>query len=338
MKLYLSGLKYILLLVVGIGLMILAFRGQDLDQLTFILRNAHYGWVTASLAACLLAHILRAYRWRMMISTLGHGTPSLLNINYAVMIGYMANVAFPRMGEISRCGVINRTDRIPLAKLIGTVIVERVIDLLMFAIVIALTLILQFDVLSQFLYRNVISKMNGSSGNLAILIFAAGILFAAIALFYVLMKKRKWGIRDRIYNLFIDLRSGIFSVKDVGNKTAFIASSVIIWFLYGLSTYLCFFAISSTSGLDGLAALSTLMFSGLGMIAPVQGGIGAFHWMVSEGLEIYNIPKSEGLAYALLIHTSQTLLILLAGALSLVMLMLKSPKSNANGQASEYTA
>jgi len=318
--------------------MFLAFRGQDLDRLFSSLQKAHYGWVAASLSACLVAHILRAYRWRMMIGTLLHGTPSLLNTNYAVMIGYMANVAFPRMGEISRCGVINKTDNIPIAKLIGTVIVERIIDLLMFAIVIALTLILQFNVLSEFLYRNVILKMNGTSENMAILILAAGILFAALILFYILMKKKKWGVKNRIFNLFMDLKSGILSVKDVENKAAFVGSSVMIWFLYGLSTYLCFFAISSTSGLNILAALSTLMFSGLGMIAPVQGGIGAFHWMVSEGLEIYSIPKSEGLAYALLIHTSQTMLILLAGAISLVMLMFKSPKSKTkNEQASEYT-
>ncbi|MHB1178287.1 MAG: lysylphosphatidylglycerol synthase transmembrane domain-containing protein [Daejeonella sp.] len=338
MKLYISAFKYTLLLIIGIALMVLAFRGQDPDRLISDLQKAHYGWVAASLSACLAAHILRAYRWRMMIGALGHGAPSMLNTTYAVLIGYMANVAFPRMGEISRCGVINKTDSIPMAKLIGTVIVERIIDLLMFAIVIALTLILQFDVLSEFLYRNVILKMNGTTGNLAVLIFAAGILFAALILFYLLMKKKKWGIRIRIYNLFMGLRSGILSVKDVENKAAFIGSSVTIWFLYGLSTYLCFFAISTTSGLNVLAALSTLMFSSLGMIAPVQGGIGAFHWIVSAGLEMYNIPKSEGLAYALLIHTSQTMLVLFTGALSLVMLMLHSRKIKTNEQVSEHTA
>ena len=145
------------------------------------------------------------------------------------------------------------------------------------------------------------------------------------------MKKKKWGIRNQLYNLFMDLKSGILSVKDLKNKTVFICSSIMIWLLYWISCYLCFFALDSTASLGILPALSTLVFSSIGMIAPVQGGIGAFHWMVSEGLEIYNIPKSEGLAYALLIHSSQTILILFTGAISLIILMLK-PKSIKNEQ------
>jgi hypothetical protein len=331
LKLYISAFKYIVLLIIGITLLILAFKGQDLNSLISDLQKAHYGWVAASLLTIFLAHILRAFRWRMMISSLGYGTPSLLNTTYAVMIGYLANLALPRMGEVSRCGVINKTDNIPLAKLIGTVIVERVIDLLMLSIFIAFSIFLQFDVISDFLYRNVLLKFNGSVGNLIILIFASVILIMAFLFLYILMKKKKWGIRNLLYNLFMDLKSGILSVKDLKNKMGFIAGSIGIWLLYWISCYLCFFALNSTSGLGILPALSTLVFSSIGMIAPVQGGIGAFHWMVSEGLEIYNIPKSEGLAYALLIHSSQTVLILFTGAASLIILMLK-PKSIENEQ------
>ncbi len=330
---YISALKYILLLIIGIALMVYAFRGQDLDGLIEDLRKAEYKWVLASLAACFLAHIIRAFRWRMMIATLGHGTPSMLNTSYAVMIGYMANVAFPRMGEVSRCGVINKTDNIPIVKLIGTVIVERMVDLLMLAIVLALGIMLQFDFISDFLYQNVLIKLNGSAVNLTVLIFAGFILVLAIGFFYLLLKKKKWGIRIRIYNLFIDMKSGILSVKDLDNKTGFIISSVLIWSLYGLSTYLCFFALEATSGLGLLASLSALVFSSLAMVAPVQGGIGAFHYMVSEGLLLYDIPKSEGLAYALLIHSSQTLLVVFAGAISVILLMLKPSKPSQNEQA-----
>lgn len=245
----------------------------------------------------------------------------------------MANVAFPRMGEISRCGVINKTDNIPIVKLIGTVIVERIVDLLMLAIVLALGIILQFDLLSDFLYDNVLVKLDGNAGNLTVLVFAALILVLAIGLLYLLLKKKKLGIRNRIYSFFMDVKSGVLSVKDLHNKGGFILSSVVIWLLYGLSTYLCFFALEATSGLDILASLSVLVFSSLGMIVPVQGGIGAFHYMVSEGLMVYNIPKTDGLAYALLIHSSQTLLILFAGAISVILLMFKSSKFSLNGKA-----
>lgn len=327
MKRYISALKYILLLVLGVSLMVLAFRGQDWNKLLEDLREAEYIWVVTSLAACFLAHVVRAVRWRMMIRPLGHGTPSVLNTCYAVIIGYMANVAFPRMGEVSRCGVINKTNNIPIIKLIGTVIVERVVDLLMLLIILALGIILQFDLLSDFLYRNVLVKLDGNAGNLTILVFAVLTLLMAIGLFYVVMKKKQWGIKNKLYKLFMDMKSGIMSVKGLEDKAGFVFCSVLIWFLYGLSTYLCFFALDATSGLGALAALSALVFSSLGMIVPVQGGIGAFHYMVSEGLLVYDIPKSEGLAYALLIHSSQTILILFTGAISLILLMLKSTKT-----------
>ncbi|SKB70483.1 lysylphosphatidylglycerol synthase transmembrane domain-containing protein [Daejeonella lutea] len=326
MKQLIPVIKYILLLVVGVTLLIIAFKGQDVDQLISDLKQADYKWVVASLIACFVAHILRVFRWRMMIASLGHGTPSLLNTFYAVMIGYMANVAFPRMGEVSRCGVITKTDNIPIVKLIGTVIVERIVDLLMLAIVMALGIILQFDLLSEFLYENVLVKLNGSAGNLTVLVFAGIILVLAVFFLYLLMKKKKLGIRNRIYNFFMDVKSGILSVKDLENKGSFVLSSVLIWFLYGFSTYLCFFALDTTSGLGVLASLSVLVFSSLGMIVPVQGGIGAFHYMVSEGLLVYDIPKAEGLAYALLIHSSQTLLVLVIGAISVILLMIKSSK------------
>jgi hypothetical protein len=245
----------------------------------------------------------------------------------------MANVAFPRMGEVSRCGVINKTNKIPIVKLIGTVIIERIVDLLMLMIVIALGIILQFDLLSNFLYNNVLAKLNGSTVNFTILLFASLTLVIAIGFFYLLLKKKKWGIRNRLFKLFLEMRSGIVSVKDLQDKTGFILYSIAIWFLYGLSTYLCFFALGSTAGLGMLAALSVLVFSSLGMIVPVQGGIGAFHYMVSEGLIVYNIARSDGLAYALLIHSSQTLLVLFAGAISVILLMVRPSKKINNEQA-----
>lgn len=324
----LSALKYSVLLLIGIALLVLAFRGQDLNKLLIDLQKADYRWVMASLFAGFLAHGVRAYRWRMMIASLGHGSPSLLNTFYAVLIGYLANLAFPRMGEVSRCGVINKTDGIPLIKLIGTVVAERIADLLMLCIITAIAILLQFGLLSKFLYTNLLIKLSGRMGDLTILIFAFFLLILALIFFFILLKKKHWGISSRIYKLFMDMRSGILSVKDLENKTGFVISTSLIWFLYWLSSYLCFFALSSTSGLGPMAGLSTLVFSSLAMIAPVQGGIGAFHWMVSEGLTIYGIHKSEGLAYALLIHSSQTIIILFTGALSLILLLMRSKKIN----------
>ena len=142
------------------------------------------------------------------------------------------------------------------------------------------------------------------------------------------MKQKKWGLSRRIFKFILGMKSGILSVKRMENKAAFLISSVFIWLLYGLTTYCCFLALDVTSGLGFGAAISVLVFSSLAMIAPIQGGIGAYHWMVSEGLTVYGINKTDGLAYALLSHTSQTLIILFIGSLSLILLfMQKRPKN-----------
>ena len=328
-----KSFKYLILLLIGLVLLYFAFKEQDLNLLFEDLRRAEYVWVFASVLFAYLAHLVRAYRWRMMISSLGHGTPSLINTFYAVLIGYLANLAFPRMGEVSRCGVINKTDQIPIVKLIGTVVAERLIDLLMLGFIIFLAIAIQFGLLSDFLYNNLLIKLTRSEGYFTLLVFASFMLILMLVLFYIFKKREKLGIWYKIHKFYLDIKSGIFSIKAMGNKAAFIAYSILIWLMYGISVYLCFFALKATAELGPVVALSTLVFSSLAMIAPVQGGIGAFHWMVSEGLTIYGIERSEGLAFALLLHSFQTLIILFTGSISLILLFINSPKKIRNEEA-----
>lgn len=328
-----KSFKYLILLLIGLVLLYFAFKEQDLNLLFEDLRRAEYVWVFASVLFAYLAHLVRAYRWRMMISSLGHGTPSLTNTFYAVLIGYLANLAFPRMGEVSRCGVINKTDQIPIVKLIGTVVAERLIDLLMLGFIIFLAIAIQFGLLSDFLYNNLLIKLTRSEGYFTLLVFASFMLILMLVLFYIFKKREKLGIWYKIHKFYLDIKSGIFSIKAMGNKAGFIAYSILIWLMYGISVYLCFFALKATAELGPVVALSTLVFSSLAMIAPVQGGIGAFHWMVSEGLTIYGIERSEGLAFALLLHSFQTLIILFTGSISLILLFINSPKKIRNEEA-----
>jgi hypothetical protein len=124
-------IRYLVFLIIGVLLLYLAFKGQDLNKMLSDLKRADFTWVFLSIIASLLAHVMRAYRWNLMIGSLGHGTPSMLNTFHAVIMGYLANLAFPRMGELARCSVISKSDNIPVIKLLGTVIAERMVDLLM---------------------------------------------------------------------------------------------------------------------------------------------------------------------------------------------------------------
>ncbi len=324
--------RYLIFLIIGLLLLFLAFKGQDLSKMLSDLGNANFVWVFLAILASLLAHVLRAYRWNLMIGSLGHGTPTLWNTFHAVIMGYLANLAFPRMGELARCTVINKSEKIPLTKLLGTVLAERLVDLLMLGIVFAMAIFLEFKLLSGFLYKHILSKISGRIGDIALLIFAILLLILMAIFLVILIKKKKWGISSRIFQIFSGMKTGILSVKNIDNKTGFVMSSLFIWLLYGLSSYLCFFALKATSALGLGAALSTLVFGSFAMIAPVQGGIGAFHWMVSEGLLVYGISKSNGLAYALLVHTSQTIIILFIGSLSLILFLKKSTSKNQNEQ------
>jgi len=300
------------------------------------LQKANFEWIILSIIVSLIAHFLRAYRWNLMIGSLGHGTPSLLNTFHAVIMGYLANLAFPRMGELARCTVINKSDRIPVTKLLGTVIAERVTDLLMLGLIFLLAILLEFKLLSGFLNEHVLSKLSGRIGDFILLISGLILLFVITIFFLIMIKKKKWGLTERIFHFFSGMKAGILSVKSMENKSGFLLSSVFIWLLYGLSYYLCFFALIATSSLGPGAALSTLVFGSLAMIAPVQGGIGAFHWMVSEGLMAYGISKTDGLSYALLVHTSQTLIILIIGSLSLILFFKKSYSKRSYEQAGQH--
>lgn len=327
---YYSVLKYLILLVAGIGLLFIAFKGQDFTKLILDLQKANYNWIFASILVGAMAHILRAYRWRMMINTLGYGRPALLNTILAVFTGYLANLAFPRMGEVSRCGVLHKTDNIPLVKLIGTVVAERIIDVLMLFLITLAGILIQFNLLSEFIYKNVLIKLNSQSAGSGVLMLTILLISLIIAAIVLIIRKMRPGIFLKIFDLISDIQSGILSVRTINYKGLFIFYSLSIWGLYGLSAYLSFFALKSTAELGFTEAISTLIFSSFAMIAPVQGGIGAYHWMVSEGLTIYGIAKSDGLTYALITHSAQTLIVLLGGSISLIMLFIRSSKVKEN--------
>ncbi len=328
-----SIIKHLLLLALALLLLTLAFKGQDIDRLLSDLKAANYSWVLASAIIALLGHVLRAVRWNLLIETLGYNSPRLKHTFYAVMIGYMANLALPRMGEVSRCGVINKTDNIPVNQLIGTVIIERLADFITLIVIIAIAIMLQFKLIFKFIYDNVFLALTAKSVNFSVLAFSSLILLiSVIVFFYIIIKKDHWHISKTIRNLWKGLAEGFTSVKDLQRKGAFILYSLSIWFTYYLSTYLCFFALNSTADLGFTAALSVLVFGSIGMIAPVQGGMGAYHWMVAEGLTLYAVERGDGLAYATIIHSSQTLSILLIGSVSLIMVMVISSKQLGNGQ------
>ena len=295
------------------------------------MRNANYFWVIASALVSIVAHYIRGLRWKMLIKPLGH-EPSNANTYHAVMVGYLANLAVPRMGEISRCGVLNRSNKIPLNSLIGTVIIERIIDVLFLLSILVFSVLLEYNRIFDFIKINILVPMFDKFSNSSLIIYLIiGMLLIAILAIYVIKiyheKLLSIKLYNKLYEIIIGFKEGILSVIKMEKKGLFILYSVSIWFLYILSTYLCYFAIESTSTLSFSSAIFVMAVGGIGMSAPVQGGIGAYEATVQLGLLVYGVAAVNGLAYATLNHSSQILSILIFGSISLIYIFLKFRKN-----------
>ena len=325
------ALRFIFFLSIGAALFYLALKGTDFKTLVSELKHAHYSYIFYSLIFAMIAFASRAYRWNMLIHPLGY-KPTFRNAFYSLMFGYLANLALPRLGEVSRAVALNRAEKIPLDAIIGTVIAERAIDLLMLFLSIVLALIVQFDRIYSFLNDNLVKPLEAKIfATIHSSYFIPGLIGTVIilsAMIYVL-NKRKYSstLTEKTSQFFKGIWQGLLTVIKLKNHSAFIFHTVLIWFLYWLVSYICFFSLDATSSLDMKAGIFVLVVGELGMTAPVQGGIGAYHWIVTQGLLMFGIEATDGLSYATLVHTSQTLLVILTGAISFLMLSVFNKKS-----------
>lgn len=316
-----TALKYIILLLIGVGILYLAFKGQDLGRIWIEIKTANFFWVILSSVIVWFAHVLRALRWQMLYKSI-HYKVSFWNAYHAVMIGYLANLALPRFGEIGRCSVIHKAEKVPMFASIGTVITERLFDVLILLLTGLALLIFQYHVVANFLYNTIFTGLANKVQSLNFFWLIGIIVFFLLlvgGVVYFLRKK----FNKKFLRIFVGLRQGFGSYGKLKNKSFFLLYTFGIWSFYFLSMYTAFFALESTSFLGLNVAFTAIVFSGFAMVAPVQGGIGVFHWMVGQSLVLYGLAFKDGLAYATIIHSSQVLLILILGSLSLFFIITK---------------
>ena len=321
---FVKVLQFLSFLLLAVVLLYFAFRGIDFDEVVLQIREANYRWVAFSMFFAILAIVFRAFRWRLLIEPLDK-YPKIINIFHAINVGYLANFLFPRIGEITRCGILNRTDKVPADKLFGTVVVERIFDMLMSAFMLCLILIMRFNVVRDFFAEQVVQPIINSieiGWIIVIIAFTALILFAFYRIF------RNTIVIRKIVELLHGVANGIKSVKRLRNFKLFIALSFIIFGMYFLQTYVLFFALESTSSLGIGDALFVLVISAIALILPVQGGIGAYHWIISMGLTIFGLTREEGMVYAAISHSVTSILFIMMGAISLIFVFYGKNLSN----------
>jgi LPXTG-motif cell wall-anchored protein len=330
-----SVVKYLLLFAIGLLLLWLTFRHENLREVFVKIEHANFFFVALAFIFGFVAFVLRAHRWNMLLKPMGFA-PKLSSACYALGIGYFANLAIPRIGEITRCGVLSRSENVPFEKLIGTVIIERVIDVIMLAFSMFLVAVLEFDLLKKFLFDKIISPMkdkaSGSSTASSWWLILIGVLLIA-GIIFIFKNKRTESLKIKIIQLYLGVIDGLKTIFKMKNPVCFVVHTFLIWILYFLATYVTFFSLKSTSGLGLKEGIFVLVAGGLGMSAPVQGGIGAYHYIVSQSLTLFNISSTDGIVYATLAHTSQTFLVIIIGIVSLFLVFRGNKKKNENKNA-----
>ena len=318
-------IQFILLLSLGALLVWLVTRQvADKKQEIFdAFSNANYFWVIISALISLGSHALRAYRWNSLLTPIGYHA-KWYNAFGAVFIGYFANYGIPRSGELSRCTVVAKYDKIPFEKALGTVITERIVDFFILLLVFILTLLFQFTELKGLVSKYILTtslrtKLHTLYDKPFWLIISISFGIAVFIGFWMLRKKIKNKLTGKFGNIIKGFAGGLTSIKAVKNKLLFLINSVGIWAMYLLSMYACFFAFKETSTLGLSEGLVLILFGTFGVIF-TPGGLGAYHAIITSVLIYYNIGDVCAFAYPWIVWTSQLLVIAFLGTLSLIIL------------------
>ena len=316
---------------------------RDLDkekweQLKHAMDRAHY-WLLIPVFLLLLAsHWLRALRWRQLMEPLGY-QPSKLNTFFAVVIGYFVNLGAPRLGEVLKCTILARYEKIPAHNLVGTIVAERAFDVICLVLVFGLTFVFQFDVINALAQSSIYPLFLNKSGNISYVKIAyilAGIVLLLVILKFLFSRLGHINIIQKLKGILIGVWHGLISVKSLKNKPLFFVYTICIWTLYLVSTWCGFFAIHETSGLTLADALTVLAMGSVGMIVS-PGGIGAYALLVQETVALYNIPKEPyGQALGWLLWFGQFLSFILFGVISFILLPRVNKKRNE--KPANYTA
>lgn len=294
-----DAIQTVISLALGIIVFLLVYSQLNIDEMRELLKNAHWGYIALPIGLSLLSSLVRALRWNQLIEPIAH-KPALKNTFCAVMYGYFINHLLPRAGELARCGVLKNYEKIPFTELLGTVITERAFDLLTTFLIVFITVVLEFEVFNDILsgitvWQSICSLLTNP------LLWIA--LVALVIILFLLRKKiMQLKFMDKVKELGMGVWNGLKSFTQVKNKPLFIFYSLSIFFMYYLMLYFSFWVFDFTAGLDMEAGLTTYVFGALGMVVPVQGGIGTYEFMTIQALKIYGIGATAAGTFAVLSH------------------------------------
>jgi uncharacterized protein (TIRG00374 family) len=292
---------------------------QEWDKFTKALAKSKFWLILPIFFILGLSHFIRALRWRLIMEPLGY-KPSITNTFLAVLIGYLANLAIPRLGEVLKCTLLAKYEKVPAEKIVGTIVAERAFDVISLGVVFLIALTLQFNVIQAGWQQLQNSSSNTADSNYKLYILIgiiAFILIAASILFFA-FKSQFIQALSSIKSILKGIWEGVISATKLKKHNLFFFYSFSIWFLYLLATYIGLYGTEGTAS-SFSTAISCLAYASIGMII-TPGGIGAYAYFMAKVLELNGIEYTLGLANGTLQWFSQVIIVIVLGGISLIIL------------------
>jgi len=316
----------------GIGVFVAWYQfdklsAEQLDSIMASFRSADYVWVALSIVAGIASHWSRAFRWKYLLAPMGISL-RFINSFFSVLTGYAANIVLPRFGEVWRCVLVSRFEKQPFEKLFGSVVAERIADVVVVSCVMAVTVALQLSLLGNKIDELLGDRLSPEALPALVAKLAAVAIIGLVAayVFWRMLKKSTLPLFVKLRGIVAGLTEGVTSILRMESKWSFVGHTLFIWCMYLTMFFLPFLSLPETAHVPLGGMLASFVMGSLS-IALVQGGIGVYPIAVAETLRLYDVPYESGLALGWIIWTSQTALIVIAGIGSMVLMPLVNRKA-----------
>jgi uncharacterized protein (TIRG00374 family) len=311
-KQIIKALKILLPIALGLFILYWIYRDFDFSRVGAVLFGGmNWGWMSLSLLFGLLSHLFRGWRWRLTLSPLG-ARPRRSSCVDAVFVSYAANLVLPRVGEVSRCGILSRYDGVPFAQSLGTVVTERVIDLLCMALITGVTFLIQMPVFLTFFEQTgtKIPSLLHLFTSVWFYISLFCVVGVGVVAYYLL---RTLSFFEQVKGMAVSVWEGIRSLRQVRNKWLFATYTILIWCCYYFHFYLTFRCFSFTADLSMLAGLVMFVGGTFAVLVPTPNGAGPWHFAIITMMMLYGVNVTDAGVFALIVHGIQTLLVVALG-------------------------
>ena len=334
-KLVKKTCEWVLPVVLGAFILYWVYRDFDFDKAgDVLLHGVDWGWMSVSLLFGVLAQLFRGWRWRQTLEPLG-AFPRRHDCVNAIFVSYAASLVVPRIGEVSRCGVLAKYDNVSFAKSLGTVVTERLIDTVTILLITLVTVVLQLPVFVTFLHQT--GTKIPSLFHLLTSVWFYIILFCVIGVLLLLYALRKTlFFYEKVKGVVLNVWEGVMSLKGVRNIPLFLFYTFSIWLCYFLHFYFTFYCFSFTAHLGILPALVMFVGGTFAVIVPTPNGAGPWHFAVITMMMLYGVNATDAGIFALIVHAVQTFLVVLLGIYGLVALPLVNREVSSTSLKGEH--